>query len=106
MESKQRYESSKPNDVNERAIRPNNVPGRLLNMALINIGSEDPNLRLVAYNLLYSLSISFRFDVGNQLLNARGNLREFFNIAISKHILNKYIRSLYSFELYQFYCQN
>jgi hypothetical protein len=42
-------------------------------MALLNVGSDDPNLRLAAYNLLYSLSLSFRFDIGNQLLNAKGN---------------------------------
>lgn len=58
--------------MNERPISPNDVPGRLLNMSLLNIGSDDPNLRLAAYNLLYSLSLTFRFDIGNQLLNARG----------------------------------
>jgi hypothetical protein len=42
-------------------------------MALLNIGSDDPNLRLAAYNLLYSLSMTFNFDVGKQLLDARGN---------------------------------
>ncbi|KAI8643392.1 hypothetical protein BD408DRAFT_414835 [Parasitella parasitica] len=69
--SKKRYETSRPASISERAIRPNDVPGRLLNMALLNVGSEDPNLRLAAYNLLYSLSLSFKFDIGNQLLNAR-----------------------------------
>ncbi|KAI8053543.1 hypothetical protein BDF21DRAFT_441145 [Thamnidium elegans] len=69
--NKQRYETSKPTTINERAIRPNDVPGRLLNMALLNVGSEDPALRLAAYNLLYSLGLSFRFDIGNQLLNAK-----------------------------------
>ncbi|KAI9489055.1 hypothetical protein BDB00DRAFT_771458 [Zychaea mexicana] len=69
--NKHRYESSKPGNMNERAIRPNDVPGRLLNMSLLNIGSDDPGLRLAAYNLLYALSLTFRFDVGNQLLNAR-----------------------------------
>jgi hypothetical protein len=44
-------------------------------MALLNIGSEDPNLRLAAYNLLYALSLTFRFDVGNQLLDAKGKDR-------------------------------
>ncbi|KAI9005808.1 hypothetical protein CLU79DRAFT_712957 [Phycomyces nitens] len=68
---KQRYETSKPGGGNERAIRPSDVPGRLLNMALLNIGSDDPILRLSAYNLLYSLSLSFRFDIGNQLLNVK-----------------------------------
>ncbi|CEI98406.1 hypothetical protein RMCBS344292_12515 [Rhizopus microsporus] len=69
--SKQRYEASKPNMMHERAIRLNDVPGRLLNMALLNIGNSDPGLRLAAYNLLYSLSLSFKFNVGNQLLNAK-----------------------------------
>lgn len=63
---------AKPTSIAERNIRPNDVPGRLLNMALLNIGSDDPNLRLAAYNLLYSLSMTFNFDVGKQLLDARG----------------------------------
>lgn len=62
---------SKPNSMSERTIRPNDVPGRLLNMALLNIGSNDPSLRLAAYNLLYTLSVTFHFEVGNQLLDAR-----------------------------------
>jgi neurofibromin 1 len=62
---------AKPSTMSERTIRPNDVPGRLLNMALLNIGSSDPSLRLAAYNLLYTLSVTFRFDVGNQLLDAR-----------------------------------
>ncbi|SAM09837.1 hypothetical protein [Absidia glauca] len=62
---------AKPSSISERSIRPNDVPGRLLNMALLNIGSDDPNLRLAAYNLLYSLSMTFNFDVGKQLLDAR-----------------------------------
>ncbi|KAI9259080.1 hypothetical protein BY458DRAFT_479034 [Sporodiniella umbellata] len=69
--SKQRYESSRPSNIKERAIRPNDVPGRLLNMALVNVGSSDPSLRLAAYNLLYSLSQSFKFHIGNQLFSAR-----------------------------------
>lgn len=69
--SKRRYEMSKPTNLSERTIRPNDVPGRLLNMALLNIGSDDPNLRLAAYNLLYALSMTFNFDVGKQLLDAK-----------------------------------
>ena len=62
---------AKPSNMSERTIRPNDVPGRLLNMALLNIGSVDPSLRLAAYNLLYAISITFHFEVGNQLLDAR-----------------------------------
>ncbi|KAI9475616.1 MAG: hypothetical protein EXX96DRAFT_506141 [Benjaminiella poitrasii] len=69
--NKRRLEMAKPNSISERTIRPNDVPGRLLNMALLNIGSNDPSLRLAAYNLLYTLSITFHFEVGNQLLDAR-----------------------------------
>ncbi|OZJ04004.1 hypothetical protein BZG36_03619, partial [Bifiguratus adelaidae] len=69
--SKNRFEMSKPTNITERVIRPNDVPGRLLNMALLNLGSDDPSLRLAAYNLLYALSLTFRFDVGNQLLDAK-----------------------------------
>ncbi|CAG8444039.1 5054_t:CDS:10 [Acaulospora morrowiae] len=70
--SKARYQITKPATITERVIRPNGVPGTLLNMALLNIGSEDPNLRSAAYNLLVSLSLIFNFDVGNQLLSAKG----------------------------------
>ncbi|CAG8574310.1 8733_t:CDS:10, partial [Diversispora eburnea] len=63
--------TTKPTQITERVIRPNDVPGTLLNMALLNIMSEDPNLRLAAYNLLVALSLIFNFDVGNQLLWAK-----------------------------------
>ncbi|KAI9283473.1 hypothetical protein BC943DRAFT_100701 [Umbelopsis sp. AD052] len=69
--NKKRFKQTTPNTVTERIIRPEDVPGRLLNMALLNIGSDDPDLRLAAYNLLYSLSLSFRFDISNRLLNSK-----------------------------------
>ncbi|KAI7863047.1 uncharacterized protein EV154DRAFT_572868 [Mucor mucedo] len=40
-------------------------------MGLLNIGSDNPTLRLNAYNLLYSLCVSFRFGISHQLINAR-----------------------------------
>ncbi|RXG59506.1 Neurofibromin [Armadillidium vulgare] len=40
-------------------IRPKDVPGTLLNMALLNLGSLDPNLRTAAYNLLCALTQTF-----------------------------------------------
>ncbi|KAI7885924.1 uncharacterized protein EV154DRAFT_521553 [Mucor mucedo] len=69
--SKRRYDMSRPTNITERTIRPSDVPGRLLNMALLNLGSDDPNLRLASYNLLYALSREFNFDVGKQLLGAK-----------------------------------
>ncbi|CEP17257.1 hypothetical protein, partial, partial [Parasitella parasitica] len=52
-------------------IRPADVPGRILNMALLNIGSDDSSLRSAAYSLLCSLCISFRFSIDDKLMNAR-----------------------------------
>ncbi|KAI8388661.1 uncharacterized protein BYT42DRAFT_242275 [Radiomyces spectabilis] len=69
--NKQRCDSLKPNAIHEQSIRPGDVPGRLLNMALLNISSRDPSLRLAAYNLLYSLSLAFHFDVEGQLLTVK-----------------------------------
>lgn len=40
-------------------------------MALINLGSKDPSLRTVAYNLLCSLCVSFRLSAASQLMSAK-----------------------------------
>lgn len=45
-------------------------------MALLNLGSDDPNLRLSSYKLLCALSRAFNFDVGKQLLDAKGKRLE------------------------------
>lgn len=72
--AKAKYQLSRPKNIitDQRHLRPSDVPGTLLNMAMLNMGSEDANLRLASYNLLYSLSASFNFDVGNQILSAKG----------------------------------
>ncbi|PWN51037.1 hypothetical protein IE53DRAFT_314631 [Violaceomyces palustris] len=67
-----RFRTSKSID---RALRPSDVPGTLLNMAMLNITSEDYGLRLSAYNLLCALSTSFNFGASNarkRLLSAKG----------------------------------
>ncbi|ORX72553.1 hypothetical protein BCR32DRAFT_285738 [Anaeromyces robustus] len=69
--SRSRFQYSK-GGLSERVLRPGDVPGTLLNMALLNAGSSDATLRLSAYNLLYALSIAFSFDVHNKLLNTKG----------------------------------
>ncbi|KAI8975358.1 hypothetical protein BDF20DRAFT_914298 [Mycotypha africana] len=69
--SKRRYDMSRPSVITERSIKPSDVPGRLLCSALYNLGSNDPNLRLSSYNMLYALSRVFNFDVGKQLLDAK-----------------------------------
>ncbi|ORX55545.1 hypothetical protein DM01DRAFT_1366815 [Hesseltinella vesiculosa] len=68
--NKQNYERTMPGGIHERPMRPSDVPGRLLSMALLNIGNDDPGIRLAAYNLLHALGVTFHLDMANQLLNA------------------------------------
>jgi len=70
--SRSRFQYSRTSGMAERILRPGDVPGTILNMALLNAGSEDATLRLSAYNLLYTLSLAFSFDVDNQLLGTKG----------------------------------
>ncbi|KAJ2855048.1 Ras GTPase activating protein ira2 [Coemansia erecta] len=53
--------------VQERAIRPADVPGTLLNVALLNCGSENSALRISAYRMLISVVATFNMDVGHEL---------------------------------------
>jgi neurofibromin 1 len=52
----------------ERLIRPQDVPGTLLNLALTNLGSPDPVLRLSSYNLLGALCKAFKFTAASKLM--------------------------------------
>ncbi|CAD6915554.1 unnamed protein product [Tilletia controversa] len=49
----------------ERTRLPTDVPGTILNMALLNVTSENYQLRLSAYDLLCALSTSFNFSSSN-----------------------------------------
>ncbi|CAH8516650.1 unnamed protein product [Schistosoma bovis] len=53
-------------------IKPRDVPGTLLNIALLNLGSSDPNLRSAAYNLLCALTQTFNLKIEGQLLETKG----------------------------------
>ncbi|KAL2149557.1 hypothetical protein VTH82DRAFT_8208 [Thermothelomyces myriococcoides] len=55
----------------ERLIRPQDVPGTLLNLALTNLATSDPVLRLSSYNLLSALCKAFKFRTASQLLSSR-----------------------------------
>jgi neurofibromin 1 len=55
----------------ERLIRPQDVPGTLLNLALTNLSSRDPVLRLSSYNLLGALCRAFKFDAAARLMCTR-----------------------------------
>lgn len=59
-----RWELSQPDSVTvHQKIRPKDVPGTLLNMALLNLGSSDPNLRTAAYNQLCALTATFDLKI-------------------------------------------
>lgn len=65
-----RWEMSQPNSVaGHNPIRPKDVPGTLLNMALLNLGSSECTLRTAAYNLLLCLMQSFDLKIPDELLN-------------------------------------
>ena len=64
-------------------IRPKDVPGTLLNMALLNLGSLDPNLRTAEYNLLFALTQTFDLRIEGQLLETSGILHSFMFMMIA-----------------------
>ncbi|KAK2173204.1 hypothetical protein NP493_892g01057 [Ridgeia piscesae] len=68
-----RWELSQPDSVTVHTkIRPRDVPGTLLNVALLNLGSSDPSLRSAAYNLLCALTQTFDLRIEGQLLETAG----------------------------------
>ncbi|XP_050358345.1 neurofibromin isoform X1 [Nymphalis io] len=68
-----RWELSQPDSVTvHQKIRPKDVPGTLLNMALLNLGSSDPTLRTAAYNQLCALTATFHLKIEGQLLDTSG----------------------------------
>lgn len=56
----------------ERLIRPQDVPGTLLNLALTNLASPDHVLRLSSYNLLGALCRAFSFTTASKVVCTRG----------------------------------
>ncbi|KAJ7406446.1 hypothetical protein WISP_133703 [Willisornis vidua] len=68
-----RWELSQPDSIPQHTkIRPKDVPGTLLNIALLNLGSSDPSLRSAAYNLLCALTCTFNLKIEGQLLETSG----------------------------------
>ncbi|XP_071499783.1 neurofibromin-like [Diadema antillarum] len=69
-----RWERSQPQETVavHSKIKPMDVPGTLLNMALLNLGSNDPCLRSAAYNLLCALTATFNLKIEGQLLETSG----------------------------------
>ncbi|KAL5596495.1 uncharacterized protein BROUX77_007179 [Berkeleyomyces rouxiae] len=56
----------------ERLVRPQDVPGTLLNLALTNLSSPDHTLRLASYNLLGALCRAFKFSAAEKILCLKG----------------------------------
>ncbi|CDR87933.1 related to Neurofibromin [Sporisorium scitamineum] len=74
-QAKARVSKFRASNAVDRVLRPNDVPGTLLNMAMLNITSSDSALRLSAYNLLCALSTSFNFGASSakkRLLSSGG----------------------------------
>lgn len=63
------FKSSKSYD---RLIRPDDVPGSLLNVSLMNLANRDRALRLASYNTIAGLSKAFHFDIDKELITAKG----------------------------------
>ncbi|XP_031834542.1 neurofibromin 1 isoform X3 [Nomia melanderi] len=82
-----RWELSQPESVSVHPkIRPKHVPGTLLNMALLNLGSSDPNLRTAAYNQLCALTATFDLKIEGQLLETSGLCIPSNNTIFIKHL--------------------
>ncbi|XP_022666414.1 neurofibromin-like isoform X2 [Varroa destructor] len=95
-----RWELSQPDTVTVHTkIRPKDVPGTLLNMALLNLGSSDPNLRTAAYNLLCALTQTFDLKIDGQLLETSGLCIPSNNTIFIKQISDKLSLSAYHLTL-------
>lgn len=56
----------------QKALGPSDVPGTLLNMALLNLHAQDDALRMAAYALLQEMSTFFRYDSLAQVISVSG----------------------------------
>ncbi|XP_048582480.1 neurofibromin-like isoform X2 [Nematostella vectensis] len=74
MHVKTAWQLSQPDAAtsSSKKIKPKDVPGTLLNMALLNLGSRDPTLRLAAYNLLCAVTKAFNLKIEERLLEGTG----------------------------------
>lgn len=66
-------------------------------MALLNLGSSDPNLRSAAYNLLCALTATFGLKIEGQLLETSGKF--LLNMCVGKIMRNKNVKNL-NFSVY------
>lgn len=59
----------------ERALRPRDVPGTLLNIALLNLSASDETLRTGAYNLFNDLGKFYDYDMFQGVRKVTGESR-------------------------------
>ncbi|KAI1278536.1 GTPase [Xylaria sp. FL0933] len=50
----------------DRLVRPQDIPGTLLNLALMNLAAPDEALRIASYNLLGALCQAFKFKAASK----------------------------------------
>lgn len=75
-----RWELSQPDSIPQHTkIRPKDVPGTLLNIALLNLGSSDPSLRLVMHRKLSGLFDLMKRAVGLVRVTQASFHRRFFS---------------------------
>ncbi|PHH65384.1 hypothetical protein CDD81_2488 [Ophiocordyceps australis] len=55
----------------DRLVRPQDVPGTMLNLALSNLSGAHHDLRQASYNLLGALCRAFHFEAGSRLFLAK-----------------------------------
>ncbi|ODN95826.1 neurofibromin 1 [Cryptococcus wingfieldii CBS 7118] len=60
--------------INSRALRPSDVPATLLNVALLNLSSDNETLRMGAYILVQELSRFFKYDLAARVLTVSAGL--------------------------------
>ncbi|KAI9839685.1 MAG: Ras GTPase activating protein ira2 [Sclerophora amabilis] len=70
--AKARYNrDSLPNKSSERHIRPEDIPGTLLNISLMNLASSNDGLRRTSYNLLCGLCKAFSFGLEKEFVSTK-----------------------------------
>lgn len=67
-DSLERHRLTRPQSKSRKRFSPSDVPGTLLNMALLNLTSANPSLRVAAYNLLTAACQTFSFNMNSVLV--------------------------------------
>ena len=61
----------------QRTVRPSDVPGTLLNVALLNLSARDETLRLASLSLVHEIVQFFKYDVKLPITNVEGEQNVF-----------------------------